>query len=344
VNDPKHILIIRMSAIGDVVFASAMISALRSRYPHTRLSWLAEQPAAQLLQHHPGLDEVIVLPRSHWKQLRGDRHYLKIFREMRAFARELRARQIDWALDCQGLLKSAVWAWFSGAKRRIGLGSKEGSRLLMTETLDRDANIEHFASEYRHLVEYLDCRREAWQYNFDCGEAANQDAAALMAKHHLKDGYIALCPFTTRPQKHWFDDNWTRLLAELQSTGLPLVMLGGPGDVDHAQHLATHSVINLTGQTGLLTSAALLQQATLIIGVDTGLTHMGTAFGRPTVCLFGSTIPYRMTDNPGTVVLYHQLPCSPCHRRPTCEGAFTCMQEITPAQVAATANKLLAAA
>jgi len=75
-----------------------------------------------------------------------------------------------------------------------------------------------------------------------------------------------------------------------------------------------------------------VSKAKAVIGVDTGLTHMGIAAGVPTVALFGSTCPYTETGRDNVEVIYHNLDCAPCKRRPSCGGAFTCMTEILPSE------------
>ena len=90
-------------------------------------------------------------------------------------------------------------------------------------------------------------------------------------------------------------------------------------------------------------AAALIVSAKLVVGVDTGLTHMGMASGTPTLALFGATRPYLESGQPRTRVLYDALPCSPCRRRPTCNGEFPCMRGIAPEQAAQAALQLLPA-
>ena len=104
------ILIIRLSAIGDVVMASPLIRALRARYPQARIVWLAQPEVRDLLSAHPELDEVIVWPRGEWRRLWRERRYLTWWREVRGFVRRLRALRPDLAIDLQGLLKSGLWA------------------------------------------------------------------------------------------------------------------------------------------------------------------------------------------------------------------------------------------
>ncbi|HEY9546087.1 MAG TPA: glycosyltransferase family 9 protein, partial [Solimonas sp.] len=97
------------------------------------------------------------------------------------------------------------------------------------------------------------------------------------------------------------------------------------------------------GETRLAELPAWLAAAKLVIGVDTGLTHIGIAVGTPTVALFGSTCPYRQGADSPLIVMYDALPCAPCRRHPTCDGRFDCMRGLTPQRVAIAATQLLRA-
>jgi heptosyltransferase-1 len=123
-----------------------------------------------------------------------------------------------------------------------------------------------------------------------------------LAAHGLASGgYAVLAPFTTRPQKHWFEDAWQALAPQLiDATGLVPVILGGPADAEAAARIAAADprIVNLAGQTRLPEAVAAIAHAALLIGVDTGLTHMGTALARPTVAIFGSTCPYQTPAGP----------------------------------------------
>lgn len=341
----QRILIIRLSAIGDVVFASPIIEALRRTYPDAHIAWLAEPAVADLLHHHPMLDEVIVWPKAEWKRLWKARAWRELARQARTFIRGLRQHRFDTALDMQGLLKSAIWAWLSGARRRVGLGSREGSRLLMTEPLPRGGDPTtlpaalFMSSEYRFLAEHLGLEAGDFRPAIHVDDTTRASVDALLRHEGLDRPYAVIAPFTTRPQKHWFEDAWRELIPRLsRELGLPVVMLGGPADREAADRIAAGLELHdLAGRTRLLEAAEIIHRASLLIGVDTGLTHMGTAFERPTVALFGSTCPYLTTGSARTRVIYHALDCSPCRRRPTCGGAFTCMRGITGDEVLATA-------
>ena len=115
-HDSPRILIVRLSAIGDVIHTMPVACALRERFPKAMLSWVVEDRAAELLRGHEAIDELIVLPHG----------WLKSPRIIWQLRRRLRASRFDVALDAQGLTKSAVAAWLSGCKRRIGYGGRWG--------------------------------------------------------------------------------------------------------------------------------------------------------------------------------------------------------------------------
>lgn len=333
----KRILIIRTSAIGDVVFASPLANALRQVYPQAHIVWLVEPGIDALIANDPAIDERIIWPKAEWKALWRSGRRIELLRRILAFRMLLRSKRFDTVLDLQGLLKSGLLARMSGAPRRVGLGSKEGSRFLMTEVVPRDGDPARISSEYLHLAQYLGLSCDAFLPTLHVGADVETRALARLADNGLAPGnYAVFAAFTTRPQKHWFADAW-RSLAPLikQQTGLTPLLLGGPADVDAAAQLAKgeQSIVNLVGKTRLDETAAIIKHAGAVVGVDTGLTHMGIAFDVPTVALFGSTCPYTNTGRRSARVIWAKLACAPCKRNPTCGGAITCMRDITPQRV-----------
>ncbi len=335
----KNILIIRLSAIGDVVFSSPLIKALRRSYPDAKISWLVESAAAPLLRQNAELDEVIVWPKDEWKQLWQERKFFTLWRAYRRFKKVFRARGFDTALDLQGLMKSAVWARASGAETRIGLGSKERSEHMMTQVISRQGGGARIGSEYYAFAQELGL--DVAGFEMDIALSDEDDTFPARTLEH--QAYAVVCPFTTRPQKHWLESRWPLLIEQIQAEqSLPVVMLGGPADVAAAERIAAEcgSLTNLVGQSSLTQTAAVIKHASLLVGVDTGLTHMGIAFNVPTVALFGSTCPYTDTTRDNAVVLYHKMACSPCRRHPSCEGDFTCMKKISVDEVMQTVRQV----
>ena len=344
-NTPQRVLIIRLSALGDVVMASGLIPALREVWPQGHLAWLVEPAAAPLLKHNPRLDEVIVLPRDEWRALWRARRPMALLRSMLAFRRELRRRRFDVAIDAQGLLKSALCAWWSGAARRVGLMGREGGQWLMTEQVTPKPDpLKPIATEYRALARHLGAA-SPYRMDLALGDAPLAAAATALAAAGVRGRYAVLCPYTTRPQKHWFDERWAALAQRLQADGLTPVLLGGPGDTEHTPAITAQAagLINLVGRLRLDDTAAVIAGSALLIGVDTGLTHMGSALKVPTVALFGSTRPYLDARVPQTVVMYEALHCSPCRRHPTCDARFDCMRAIEVDAVLRAAQSVLQA-
>ena len=342
-----RILIVRTSAIGDVVFASALPGAIRRAHPDAHIAWLVEPGIHELLLADPDIDEVIIWSKAEWVKLWKSGQRLELLRRVRTLRRELHARRFDIALDLQGLLKSGFLTWLSGAPRRVGLGSKEGSQLLMSEVIPRGGEQARIGSEYKYLAEQLGFDAGDFLPTLKVSPPAEAGVLAKLAAHGLAPGgYAVFAPFTTRPQKHWFEDAWQALAPQLiDATGLIPVILGGPADGEAAARIAAADprIVNLAGQTRLPEAVAAIAHSALLIGVDTGLTHMGTALARPTVAIFGSTCPYTNTGLPTGRVIWLGLECSPCRRRPTCGGKFTCLRDITPAMVLERARAMLAA-
>lgn len=342
----NRILVIRTSAIGDVVFASPIAAALRRSHPNAHIAWLVEPGIDKLLAHDPAIDELILWPKTEWKALWKSGRRFEVFRRLAALRRRLRTEAFDTVLDLQGLLKSGLLAWLTGAPHRIGLGSKEGSQWLMTEVVPRGGDVSRISSEYLHLAQHLDLNCEQFLPSLHPGPEAESLALARLKEYGLAPGeYAVFAAFTTRPQKHWSLDAWQRLAPLVRrKTGLTPLLLGGPSETAEAAQLVKGSpdIVNWVGKTQLDETVALIRHAGALVGVDTGLTHMGIAFGVPTVAVFGSTCPYMDTGRENARVIWLDLACSPCHRRPTCGGTWDCLNRISAERVMTELNMALA--
>jgi heptosyltransferase-1 len=337
VSSSKRVLIIRLSAIGDVVFASPLVEACKRRYPDAEIDWLAEGVVRPLIVGMPSVGRVILWPRQEWRALWEEKRLIALFKAVRGFRRELQARNYDLVVDAQGLLKSAFLAWLTGCRDRIGFTSKEPNGLFLSKRYPKQIT-SRISSEYLGLAQELGWNTE--QFELVLGLT---DEDHVRASNVADPGsYIAITPFTTRPQKHWTPEHWRSLVQSLGENGHTVGCLGGPADRDEAaKMLEGLTVENWVGTHPLGVSASLVSKAKAVIGVDTGLTHMGIAAGVPTVALFGSTCPYTETGRDNVRVIYHGLDCAPCKRRPTCGGAFTCMTELLPAEVVEALGQVL---
>ena len=341
----RKILCIRLSAIGDIVMATPLIKSLRSQYPDAHIAWLVQQDASELLTANPLLDEVIIWPRTDWKRLWTRLSWMRLIGAIHEFVKLLRSRQFDLVIDLQGLLKSAIWARLTGAPFRIGLDSREGSAMLMSRIIHKTGDDDRIGPEYRYLARELELPYSEFDMNIALADEDVRYVEQFISNRLLSSAFIVICPFTTRPQKHWLESHWSELARRIHALyGIRTVILGGPENMRSGEKMASDHdevMINLAGHTRLRQAAAVISRASLLIGVDTGLTHMGTAFDVPTIALFGSTRPYLKTEHDNTRILYKYLECSPCGRNPTCGGAFTCMTSITVDEVMDDVSQLL---
>ncbi len=341
----ESILIVRLSAIGDIVMATPLAQALRDTWPAARISWLVQPEYQELLDNHPAVDDVITWDRHEWRAHWKNKNLGQLRSAVRIFKRDLKSRQFDLAIDAQGLIKSATLVRWSGAKKKVGLRSPEFSHLMLNKSVSRGHDTSRISSEYLALAKALDLRIGDFRLSLATSPSDKHAAMEIAQRHSLSGDFAVLCPFTTRPQKHWVEERWSELADAIHDEyGWKSVLVGGPDDRDAATRIAEGArcdVISLAGETSLMQSAAIIEAGRLVVGVDTGVGHMGIALNTPTLMLFGSTLPYVDTGTNDAMVLHHTMPCAPCKRRPTCGGAYTCMQLITVEQIMWAAKKVL---
>lgn len=341
----QKILIIRSSALGDIVFASPFAAALRRTYPDAFIAWLVEPGIDELLQENPYIDELVIWPKKDWQRLLKKGRWIQLAKAMRAYARQLQGYQFDWAIEMQSLLKGGILARMTGAPRRTGLGSTEGSQYLMTEVIPKGGDIARVSSEYLYLAEQLGLDAGDFIPELFLPKAAVASVQGILQEYGLNaGGYAVLAPFTTRPQKHWFEEHWQELIHLLKERwNITSVVLGGSANQNAAERIIakTPGTIHLAGKTSIMESAALVKYAGFLVGVDTGVTHMSIAVNTPAVMLFGSTCPYTKTCREHAHVLWLGMSCSPCKRNPICDGTFPCMRYITAEKVVEELEKVV---
>jgi 3-deoxy-D-manno-octulosonic-acid transferase/heptosyltransferase-1 len=187
-----NILIVKLSAIGDVIHTLPSLAALRRCHPDADITWVVEEAAADLLTENPDLNRVIVSGRKRWiQQLRRGR-IAQPFREMLSFFKEIRRRPYDLVIDFHGLLKSAAIVLISGGKRKLGYDSlQEGSGIFYNEKIPEDLG-KHAVDRYLDFVRYLAqspnggntaCLKVPPEFKIAVGEKEKRRVAALLAEH-----------------------------------------------------------------------------------------------------------------------------------------------------------------
>jgi heptosyltransferase-1 len=277
-----RILIVRLSAIGDVIQGLPVLCALRDRFPQAMLAWVVEEPAAELLRGHEALDQLIEVPKK----------WLRSARIVGNVRRRLRALKPDIAIDVQGLTKSAVAAWLSGAKRRIGFGGKDGRELSKWFYTKRvRATSPHRIDSYLELLQPLGI--ESPEVRFEIPERRPDRVAAkeMVRQAGCQGGFCVIHPGAGWPSKRWPPARYAAVARHLdEQWGLPsMAVWAGDQGRSWAERIVTVSEghVRLAPEMSLIRLAALCRRARLYLGSDSGPLHLAAAVGTPCVGLYG---------------------------------------------------------
>jgi len=357
-RDPaQSILIVRLRLVGDVVFTTPVIAALRRRYPDARLVYVVENAAAPIVAGSPHLDDVVIAPhRRGLGRLADDWH----------LARRLRRERFDLALDLHGGPRSAWLTWASGAKVRVGY-DVPGRSWMYTRVVHRPR-----ALRARHSVENQWDVLRAVDPAFAAGPDRNRDRVEMavdprsaraingrIAGWHIPEGsrILVLHVSAGNPFRLWPAASFAELATDLVCAADDrwLVVTGGPSDraatsrvlLDARQRAGDAAGRLIDGESlSLGELRALCQRAALYVGGDSGPLHLASASDVPIVALFGPTLPersapWRPATLPVETVDVGALPCRPCDQRVCAPGDFRCLTTLAAADVRAAAERVL---
>lgn len=332
----QNILILKPSAIGDVVHTLPVLDLLRRRWPAARIAWLVTPACAGLLEGHPQLDEIILFERKKLGRVWRDPRLLFA---LRRFTRSLRDRRFDLVLDLQGLFRSGWLAWRTGAPVRVGFdNARELAWLFYTHKVPIDTLEQHAVERYLKLARFIGCEDAPPEFRFATTDDDRRHVATLLPPGQP---YAVLCPTTNWPTKRWPLEKFAALAVLLRERfGLTPVLAGGPDVASMSPQFP--GAVNLGGQTTLRQLCALLEGAALVVSNDSGPMHIAAALGRPLVAPFGPTNPvrtgpYSRMDS----VIRLNISCSPCYSR-TCSHQ-SCLRDLDEQAVLEVARTQLGA-
>ncbi len=332
---PNSILIIKLSAIGDVVHALPLLEVLRKNYPEARLDWVVEEESSQIIEAHEGIDRVIISRRKSWqKRLLKGREGFTVLREIIQFLKELRSNRYDLVIDLQGLFKSAILIGLSRGKRKIGPNwGREGSQLFLTEPPFFAEADSHAVDKYLKVAEYLGCEKDSWKGHIPIKESDKSSIDKVLSNKGVKGQHlVAINPFATWTTKLWEAERFAVLADKMQrELGCSIIFTGSRQDraqIEEIMEGMEEKPINLAGQTSLKELAYLYSKCRLLVTTDTGPMQIAAAMGCPVVALFGPTAPWRTGPyGKGHSVIRDEVECSPCFNK-TCDH-MSCMRNIT---------------
>jgi lipopolysaccharide heptosyltransferase II len=349
-----NILLVRLRLIGDVVFTTPIVRALRRQFPAARLTYLVEPAAAPVVRQNPHLDEVVVVPR---------RSGLARWRDDLATARKLRAARFDMAIDLHGGPRSAFLTWATRAPMRIGYTIR-GRTWMYTHVVPRapDLTPRHSVANQWDLLAPLgigacDPARDPVEMIEEAGAAAG--VAARMRELGVTGAHalVVIHVSAGNPFRRWPAEAFVELVVQLARAdpNRRVVLTSGPSDATAAREVAAAARARLgpsahqvpeSREFDLVELRALVARAAVYIGGDSGPLHIAGTTATPIVALLGPTLPERSMPwrNPrffAEAVDAGPLPCRPCHQR-TCEpGDFRCLTSIGAERVIAAAERAM---
>lgn len=321
---PSKILIIKPSALGDIVHTLPFLATLNRTYPNAEIHWVVARGLHRFLEDHPLINKLWLFDKDRWKRLSN---LSRTLREIRSFSRGLKEQNFDVAVDLSGLLRSGLITMASRARIRLGFSdSNEGSPFFYSHKLDGGAKI-HAIDRYLKLATAIGCDIHSIDYPF----APYPENPPVC--RDLPQEYGVIVPSAGKEANRWPADRFGRLAAELT---LPSVVIGGTSDVGVAEEvvgIAGGKAVSLAGKTSLKELIPIIKKSKFMITNDTGPMHIAAGLNVPVFAIFGPANPVR-TGPYGSIhkIIREKMDCSPCYRWKPCSH-WKCMKNITVERV-----------
>lgn len=283
-----RILFIKTSSLGDVVHNMPAATDVRRRFADAHIGWVVEEAYAPLVRLHPAVDEVITVATRRWRR---EWMHAAAWREMAAARETLRRRAADTVVDTQGLVRSALLAWFArGVRHGYDRASiRERAAAAFYDVRHRVSKTLHAIDRNRLLA------AAALGYAVEGGVDYGLPASADRGDHAV------VLHGSAQPRKEWAEENWAAVLGAIEAEGLtPIFASGNARERERSERLARYlQRPQFLHAEPLDRVAGVIAKARLVVGLDTGLLHVAAALGTPLVGVFGASDP-RLTGPRGT--------------------------------------------
>lgn len=314
----KKLLLVKPSSLGDIVHSLAFLKTVKENFPDIKIHWVVSKEFEELLTEHPLIDKVITVNKNRWKELKNIAITVKEFQSLR---RLLKNENYDIVVDLQGLLRSAVITWLSGAPVRVGFKeARELSPIFYNKKISVSPDI-HAVLRYLEVAKELGCKINSIDFPLPHGRKPEW-------LNEFED-YVVIIPSTRWQSKNWPTPYFVELIKMLP---YKFLIVGSKSDEEEADKIEEYTrgkAKSVAGKTTLKELIAVFEKALFVITPDTGTMHLAVACGKKVVALFGPTSPQRTGPfGDGHLIIKSDLPCSPCFKK-KCEEV-KCMREITP--------------
>lgn len=323
----KRILIIKPSSLGDIIHGLPTLKALRDKWPEANISWLIKDIYAGIFDGNTYIDELILLKKN------------SLTTAIKGFRKRLLEGKFDIAVDMQGLFRSGLIAYLSGAMVRVGFSNaRELAPLFYTHKVGAPRNL-HAVDRNLKLAASLGCEIGEIKFPLKVCQEALDEASEFFKKNQLntKRPLVTLVPGGRWEKKRWPAHSFSRL-GDLLSHELnaSILFIGNSAeeklinDIRKAMKIPTTEAIDFPLQK----LTALLSRSDVVVTNDSGPIHIAAAVGTPVVALFGPTDPGQ--TGPYTkkhLIIRKDMECIPCFRKRCIYDRFVCMESITPEEV-----------
>lgn len=332
----NNILIIKLSSIGDVVHALPFLEAVKKSFPDSKIDWLVEEEASQVIAGHPAINRVIISRRKAWeKEILNPLNFAKVFSETLGFYKELRMCSYDIVVDLQGLFRSGFLTALSKGKRKAGMsGGREGASFFLNEPPVPVDYEQHAVDRYLKAAKYLGCPISGFKGEIPVFAQDKKLADEILGSADKNQNVIAVNPMAKWKTKLWAPDKFSELASVLQKEiNCRVIFTGSSQDRPVIDGIIKQTgnesgAVNLAGRTSLKELACLYSRCSVLVCTDTGPMHIAAAMGCRVVALFGPTSPLRTGPyGRGHMVLRSGIDCSPCFKK-ECDG-MKCMEDIS---------------
>jgi heptosyltransferase-1 len=378
----ERILLIKLSAIGDVIHTIPLLHALRRRYPRARIDWLSKPTPSEFVRALPAVDNVLVygehhteVPRYAWD---GITHFAGLIRDRRfvSMLTKLRAARYDLVIDVQGQLKSGFVAMVTGAKIRVGFerprkalweaegrvlppdtikrawkGAREGAWLAYTHPVRLPTLAIHAVDRYLLIGDLLGIERGEPDFSIPIPSEAERRIDELIRGGQISEPNkppILMTPASLWETKRWQAEGYAAVARHFLAQGHPVLIAGAPNEVEECQRIADAApgAVMMAGKTTLLELAALIRRSAIVVTNDSAPMHLTRALGKDEVAIFGPTNPVWVGPyGRPAEILSAGVACSPCYLRDMarCGHDHACMRGIKPEGVIRAVESQLAA-
>jgi lipopolysaccharide heptosyltransferase II len=353
----KKILLVNPFGIGDVLFTTPVIRAIKDSWSAARIGYLCNRRVQPLLEANPLIDFVYVYERDEFAAARRT-SFFKWLGDLKLFLDGIKKEDFDLALDFSLNTQFGFFCWYAGIKERMGYNFKGRGKFLTRKIKLTTYHDKHIVEYYAGLLKYLGLELKRPKLELYLRENDTAWAKDSLAKIEKGSGpLVAIIPGGGASwggesfRKHWPAQNFAETADKIiESHQARVVMLGDSREKEITDKVAAgmrHSALNLGGKTSLGQMAAVLALADLAITNDGGPLHMAVALGIKTVSIFGPVDslvygPYPNSDK--HIVVKSSLSCQPCYqafRLPSCSRGRECINSVAVEEVCAAARKLL---